>query len=174
MGMPNASNKRKLKGLAGPYCHFPRFLASCEAVVTVEFGVLLPLLLLLFFGAIELARLQFTHIMIERVVFDTALEIKLNYGNVELNNVLAKYVQSKLEPLASADSLTVSAKSAESMLDINGSAASGTGDGGDVVRLQVTASLAFLDWLRPDTFSTQKTYVYYFVNEAEETTYLDD
>lgn len=172
--MRDASRKKNLRKPAGANGRIPRFLASCEAVISVELAVLFPLLLLLFFGAIELARFQFTHVLIERVVFDTALETRLNCGDVQLENVLLKYAQAKLEPLASADSLSVSARSSESMLDINSSAANGTGEDGDVVRLEVTANLAFLDWLRPDTFSTQKTYVYYFVNEAEQTTYLND
>lgn len=153
---------------------FARFLDSRDAAVTVEFGVLLPALLLVFFGAIEVARLQITHVLVERVAFDIAIETRIKCGDVALESLLTRYAQEKLEPLASASDLTVSARSSASMLSITGSGTSGTGEGGDVVRLEVTANLAFLDWLRPSTFSTQKSYVFFFVNEAEEYSYATD
>ncbi len=159
------------RGLRGLRKLLARFLASSDAVVTVEFGVLLPALLLVFFGAIEVARMQITHVLIERLAIDVAIETRVNCGSVDLDSIVSKYAQEKLEPMLSASSLTVTARSSESVLDITRSGTSGTGSGGDVVRLEVTANLAFLDWLRPSTFSTQQSYVFYFVNEAEEYTY---
>lgn len=143
-------------------------------VVTIEFGVLLPLLLLLFFGSLEVARLQITGTLIERLAFDLAVEARLANGQVSLQTLVAQKAAQKLSPLASASDLTVTAQSGESLPLLLETPSEGTGGGGDVVRLEVKARLGLLSWLRPAGFQAERAFVIYYVNEANEYRSMDD
>lgn len=143
-------------------------------VTSVEFGLMLPLLLFLFFGVIEVARLQVTYVAIERVLMDMSIKARLAMGDISTTSLLNESVSDKLSPLADADDLTVTWESADSFPLLLTSPDNGPGGEGDVVRLEIKASLGLLDWLWEGGFTTEHTFVIYYINEANSYWSVDD
>ena len=137
-----------------------------RGVVTIEFAALLPLLLLLFFGALETARVLVTAALVEKAGYEIAFNMRLSRGRAALETVTREVAAQKLSPMLNAGDLDVSAVSGATLNDLLETPASGPGEDGDTVRLSVTARIGFLSWLLPEGLTTERDFIYYYVNEA--------
>lgn len=142
------------------------FSRDAKGVATIEFGLVLPIVIVVIFGAIECVRFLFATTMIERFGEEVAYEVRVACGNVELSSLVSEKVSDRLSPMVSEDSLTVSATSAKSFQLLMSEPSEGTGGQGDAVRLEVKAEVGLFSWLLPSSLTGKRSYVYYFVNEA--------
>lgn len=143
-----------------------RFARESSGVVTIEFALLLPMLVLILFGSLECARFLFATTMIERYGEEIAFSVRTANGRVSLSSLASEKAADRLFPMVSEGEVTVSATYGRSLALLMSEPAEGTGTDGDTVRLEVKARVGLLSWLLPQALTGERTFVYYFVNEA--------
>ena len=143
-----------------------KILSNEAGVISIEFAVLLPILLFIFFGALEIARLQVTTVMLERALYDIAYQSRISNGKKPLAEITQKIVSAKLSPMLSSDDLTVTAQSARSLPLLNTNPENGSGEDGDIVCIQLKAKLGLLSWLKLEALQAERSFILYYVNEA--------
>lgn len=114
-----------------------------RGVITVEFALLAPLLLLLVLCCLEMGRVSLARVMLERSIYDISFEVRLARGQ-NFEEIVARNLAANSHFLYDPEEITVTASHARTLTGLDGGGAAGAGGPGDIVKLELTAELGVL------------------------------
>ena len=143
-----------------------RFTGNESGVLTVEFAVIAPLLVLLLALCLETARVQIVSALLERSVYDIAFQAKVARGS-GFDGIVADVLARRNNALFSPQEVSVTATWAPSVLELAAGGSQGAGGPGDFVRLEMNASLNLFGSLVPKPLQFTRSITYCYVNETD-------
>jgi hypothetical protein len=137
-----------------------------SAVVTIEFALLAPIVVLLFAYSLESIRLQLAVLFLERSVYDLSYRLKVDPNRDEnLEPLLKKVIEERQQGIFSANDVEVEATYQKNMLALLSAPFKGCGVPESIVHLKLTATIGLFAGLVEDPFKITKTVNYFYINE---------
>jgi hypothetical protein len=118
-----------------------------RGVITVEFALLAPLLLLLVLCCLEMGRMALVRVMLERSIYDISFELRLARGE-NFDDIVTRNLEANSHFLYDPADISVSATHARTLSAFNSEPQDGAGGAGDIVKLELSAELGVLRGLR--------------------------
>lgn len=143
-----------------------RFAGNEDGVLTVEFAVIAPLLVLLLALCLETARVQIVSALLERSAYDIAFQAKVARGT-GFDGIVSDVLTRRNNGLFSPQEVSVTATWAPSVLELASGGSQGAGGPGDFVKLEMKASLNLFGSLVPKPLQLTRSITYCYVNETD-------
>lgn len=143
-----------------------RFAGNEDGVLTVEFAVIAPLLVLLLALCLETARVQIVSALLERSAYDIAFQAKVARGT-GFDGIVSDVLTRRNNGLFSPQEVSVTAIWAPSVLELASGGSQGAGGPGDFVKLEMKASLNLFGSLVPKPLQLTRSITYCYVNETD-------
>lgn len=143
-----------------------RFAGNEDGVLTVEFAVIAPLLVLLLALCLETARVQIVSALLERSAYDIAFQAKVARGT-GFDGIVSDVLTRRNNGLFSPQDVSVTATWAPSVLELASGGSQGAGGPGDFVKLEMKASLNLFGSLVPKPLQLTRSITYCYVNETD-------
>lgn len=143
-----------------------RFAGDEDGVLTVEFAVIAPLLVLLLALCLETARVQIVSALLERSAYDIAFQAKVARGT-GFDGIVSDVLTRRNNGLFSPQEVSVTATWAPSVLELASGGSQGAGGPGDFVKLEMKASLNLFGSLVPKPLQLTRSITYCYVNETD-------
>jgi hypothetical protein len=139
-----------------------------RGVMTIEFALSLVLFLAVFLMAFEVCRVQVATVILERCVADIAYQSRLACGR-NFSSIARSVLNRRNFMLFSISDVKIAARYAEDFADlIGGGGRSGSGRGGDAVRMTLKADLTILKEIIDNPWTVEREIVYYYRNEEDD------
>ena len=143
-----------------------RFFKENRAVVLVESALIMPIFIVVLALVIESCRISLSYALIESGLNSGIKAAKLARG-VNAASLIKNNIDEMSFNLFNSDDLEIELQSADNLANLLYGGESGGGEGGQYVRVTVTAHIGILNGIIPNSLFTDSQINAYYINEPD-------